>query len=177
MEYSEKKKDNNPYLVFSCFNCKQLLYSKLSQKTKKCLRCGKIHTISTIKRKGVIINGITNAFNYVKKKQNEIAIENSGSDPKFTAINDFSISREIAQPNENDFKPVLNVEQNEDYSSKFTLLLKKLSKIHKRFPIYSIELLIDEFGIPTSEFIILINNFKARGILVPLANNYFKLNL
>ena len=177
MTWSEKEKDKTPYLVFPCSKCNQFLYSKLTQKTRKCLRCGKIYTISSIKMKGEIINGLSNAFKYVKEKQNEIAIDTSGSELKFNAFNDFSIAGKTKNVDETPFKPILKADQDEDYENQFILLLQKISNMYKEFPIYLIELMADEFKIPISLIESLINRLKVKGKLIPLSGKYFKVEL
>ena len=96
---------------------------------------------------------------------------------KARSLNDFSIAEKLTQTNENEFKPIIKTDQDQDYSDKFALLLQKLSKMYKEFPTYSIELLFDEFEIPISYFKILTNSFKIRGILIPAKNDYFRVNL
>ncbi len=177
MELSEKNINNKPYLIFACRNCNQLIYSKLSQKTKKCPKCGKIHVINKNKEKGKIIDGISKTFEYVKEKQNQFAIKSSNGKLEFQTLNDYSPRRKSILNNEN--RPRLKLEQvlNEEYSNKFTLLLQKLSNSYEEFPFYLIELMADDFNIPISELRILINSFKHKGLLIHLKNNYFKINL
>ena len=80
------KKNETPYLVFACKKCKEFSYVKTIQKTKKCLRCGKTHQVRDILNKGEVVNGMTEAVNAVKRKQNEIAI------PEFRSGGDFVIT-------------------------------------------------------------------------------------
>ena len=86
------KKDNTPYVIFKCIRCAQYLYVKASQKTKKCLRCGRNHQVNNIMKDGKMINGNVNALNYLKKKQNELALIEIGANPDLRALNDFSVA-------------------------------------------------------------------------------------
>ncbi|MHA2220106.1 MAG: DUF1922 domain-containing protein, partial [Candidatus Hodarchaeales archaeon] len=55
MEDIQFKKDETPYLIFACYKCKQFLYAKTTQKTRKCLRCGRMHKIEKIIDSGEIV--------------------------------------------------------------------------------------------------------------------------
>ena len=44
------------------------MYAKTTQKTKKCLRCGCSHKVSTVINSGVIVKRMTEAVNMVKYK-------------------------------------------------------------------------------------------------------------
>ncbi len=44
------------------------MYAKTTQKTKKCLRCGCSHNVSTVINSGVIVKRMTEAVNMVKYK-------------------------------------------------------------------------------------------------------------
>jgi len=81
MEEGALKKDQNPYLLFACSKCKQYLYVKTTQKTKKCLRCGRQHKVSSIINSGEIVRGITKAVEMVQFRQNELAIIELGTTP------------------------------------------------------------------------------------------------
>ena len=86
------KKDETPYLVFSCTKCNGFTYVKNTQKKKKCPRCGRVHVVSNISNRGEIINGISAAVDRVKEKQHELAIKELGSSPEFRSLNDFKIT-------------------------------------------------------------------------------------
>ena len=66
------KKDETPYIVFSCSKCKQFTYTKTTQKLKKCVRCGRTHIVANIEEQGEIVYGISKAVELVKIKQNEM---------------------------------------------------------------------------------------------------------
>lgn len=57
------------------------MYAKTTQKTKKCLRCGCSHKVSTVINSGVIVKRMTEAVNMVKYKQNEIALNELSTKP------------------------------------------------------------------------------------------------
>ena len=93
MEEIAIKKDETPYLIFACKKCKEYSYVKTTQKTKKCLRCGRTHQVQRILNDGEVVCGMTEAVNSVKRKQNELAI------PEFRSGSDFVVSiNNIATP-------------------------------------------------------------------------------
>ena len=98
MEEATFKKDENPYLIFECTKCKQFMYVKTTQKGKKCLRCGRTHTVSKIINSGEIVNGMTTAVEEVKKKQNEFGISALGHTPELRAFGDFKTSGSESKP-------------------------------------------------------------------------------
>lgn len=154
------KRDNTPYLVFSCSKCQQFSYVKLTQKTKKCLRCGRIHKVNSIKCDGEIVSGITKALKLVKKKQGEL-----NGEPHFEVDTSFSIIKEperrlneikkqhqIEQQNKN----LLLSKKEENYSIRFKQMLYELANMYATFPKYLIEIMAENYSIPThrvSEFI------------------------
>ena len=87
------KKDDKLYIIFPCDKCKQYIYVKESQKTKKCLRCGHSHQVNTIKNYGEYVKGMTKAVERVIKKQEEMAIKRFGIIPEFRSSNDFLLSK------------------------------------------------------------------------------------
>ena len=86
MEEVGFKKDENPYIVFPCSKCKQYMYVKTTQKTKRCLRCGRYHKVVTILSTGEIAKGMTNAVNMVKQKQREFSRKEVGEIPEATWV-------------------------------------------------------------------------------------------
>lgn len=54
MEDTAWKKDETPYLVFACRKCRQYTYVKTTQKSKKCARCRRTHTVSDIMGSGEV---------------------------------------------------------------------------------------------------------------------------
>ena len=165
MEDLAFKKDETPYLIFACSKCEEFSYVKTTQKTKKCLRCGRTHQVRNILNDGEVVNGMTETVNTVKRKQNEIAI------PEFRSGSDFVIATHSGiRPNS--FRLKSNVielkegDQEIDYSGKFNDMLLELSKLYKRFPEYLLEIKTDDYGIPKSELMFLIRNAIESGDLI-----------
>jgi len=176
MEEATFKKDETPYLIFRCTKCKQYMYVKITQKGKKCLRCGKNHTVSKILKSGEIVKGMTTAVEEVKKKQNELGISEVGHMPEFRAFGDFKVSR--TQPktiqleiNDTDQK------QEDDFSHQFKKMLKEISSTYKKFPDYVLEVMADNYGIPHSQVKLLKKLFQKEGILEQLDNKSYRINL
>jgi len=163
MEDATWKKDETPYLIFECAKCKQYLYVKATQKGKKCLRCGRTHTVSTIINTGEFVNGITAAVEMVKKRQDEFGKKELGHTPEFRAFGDFTVAvkklKDIA---------VNGAESSEDTTRQFRKMLFEISAMYKKFPIYIIEVMADNYGIPASELKNLAKNFQKQGILIRL---------
>ncbi len=173
MEEIGFKKDKTPYLIFACRKCQQFVYVKTTQKTKKCLRCGRSHQVKTLLDEGETVHGMTLAVNTVKRKQNELAI------PEFRSQNDFIIDTKSIHNNGLTFsysKQDNNHEQ--DIRFKFKTLLLKLSKLYSKFPVYLIEIMAEDSGIPCQEIPRLIKKFKKKGFLIPIKDEqfYFKIS-
>ena len=154
------KKDETPYLIFACKKCKEYSYVKTVQKIKKCLRCGRTHQVSEILKYGAIVYGITEAVNTVKKKQNKFAI------PEFRSGSDFVVATNNVVRSKRKVNTLKNKDQEIIYKSKFNEMLIDLSKLYAKFPLYMIEIMAEDFGIPTLEIKILINLAKKSGILI-----------
>ena len=163
MEDATWKKDETPYLIFECAKCRQYLYVKTTQKGKKCLRCGRNHTVSKILNSGEIVNGMTAAVETVKKQQDEFGKKELGHTPQFRAFGDFTVaikkSKGITENNE---------ESNEETTSQFKKMLKEIASTYKKFPLYIIEIMAENYGIPTSKLKRLTKSFQKKGILVQL---------
>jgi len=173
MEETAFKKDKTPYLIFACKKCQQFLYVKTIQKTKKCLRCGRSHLVKTILNEGEIVRGMTLAVNTVKRKQNELAVL------EFRSQNDFIIDTKSIQNNSLTFSHSKGKTSDEpDNHLKFKNLLLNLSKLYNKFPIYLIELMAEDNGIPNQEIPRLIKKFKKKGFLIPLKDEriYYKIS-
>ena len=173
MEETAFKKDETPYLIFACRKCQQFVYVKTTQKTKKCLRCGRSHQVKTVLNEGEIVHGMTLAVNTVQRKQNEFAV------PEFRSQNDFIIDTKSIHSNSLTFSYSKEDKIDEpDIKFKFKTLLLKLSKLYSKFPGYLIEIMAEDFGIPSQEIPRLIKKFKKKGILIPLKDeqSYFKIS-
>lgn len=169
MEEIAFKKDETPYIIFACMKCQQFAYVKTTQKTKKCLRCGRTHQVSSLSKEEIVY-GMTAAVDTVKKKQTEFAF------PEFRSSSDFIIAtNNIAQP-KNSVKPLINKDQESDYKGKFNEMIMELSKLYRKFPKYMLEIMAENYGIPHSELSVLINEFKKNEILIVVkeADFYFE---
>ena len=165
------KKDKTPYVVFSCTKCNGFTYAKTTQKQKKCPRCGRVHLISKIVGCGEIINGISAAVDLVKEKQHELAIRELGSSPEFRSFNDFKVRTTIQNSS-------IDREQEEkEHIHRFKRMLIKLAEMYKEFPFYIIELMADNYEIPSSEVKILTRFFQKEGILIQKTNSHYKVKL
>ncbi len=166
------RRDETNYIVFKCLKCRQYIYVKATQKTKKCLRCGRSHQVKKIN--GEIVKGMTAAVENVKKNQNELALKEIGAEPDLRTINDFSVVR---KPNKscstNKVAPRIKKAEDYDYSEEFKEILIKLSRKYKRFPDYMVKMMAKEENIPDNMIEILLNQFKMKGLLVYLKNSYY----
>ncbi len=160
------KQDNTSYLVFACKKCHQYSYVKTTQKTKKCLRCGRMHRVGSILSEGKIVNGMTAALEMVKRKQAEFA-----EYPQFQAEQSFSIAskyneRECTEYNKRKRKKIFSLENEEqNFDVKFKEMLSDLSKTHTTFPSYLIAIMADKYAIPSKLLPSLIQKLVQQGIL------------
>ncbi len=164
------KKDGKPYLVFACTKCGQYSYVKLIQKGKKCLRCGRTHQVRKLKNSGEIVNGISTAVEMVKKRQNELAIDELGGKPDLLTSQSFKKARESSFSN---YK-----EENEglDQYEEFKRLLIKKTKRFTDFPRYVIELVAEESGLTKSEREKYLRILIKKRILISLDKGKYKFN-
>ena len=161
MEETAFKKDETPYLIFTCSKCRQYSYVKTTQKTKKCLRCGRTHQVKDILSLGEVVYGMTAAVDTVKQKQSEIAI------PEFRSEGDFVVAT-------NKFPSRTPVKESKrNFKEQFSEVLLELSRLYGKFPRYVIEIMADNYGIPAVELKLLIKSFKKQGILTVLKNEDF----
>ncbi len=173
MEETAFKKDKTPYLIFACKKCQQFLYVKTTQKTKKCLRCGRSHQVKSVLNEGEIVRGMTLAVNTVKMLQNELAV------PEFRSQNDFIIDTRSIQNNSLTLSHSKEkISDEPDNRLKFKTLLLNLSKLYSKFPSYMIEIMAEDTGIPNQELPRLIKKYKKKGFLIPLKDEqfYFKIS-
>lgn len=173
MEDIAWEKDQTPYYVFTCAKCRQYMYVKTTQKTKKCLRCGRSHKVETIKNVSELVNGISTAVEVVKAKQNELAIQTLGDIPDLRAAHDFKVARSHSTPKEEK-----DTEKDDNgFLKKYKKMLLRISSLYHKFPLYVIEVMADNFGIPPSEIKILTRNFMKEGILKRSRYNSYSLDL
>jgi tRNA G26 N,N-dimethylase Trm1 len=170
MEQKGWEKDQNPYLIVTCLKCKQYMYVKTTQKTKKCLRCGRQHTVSKIISLGEIVKGMTKAVEMVKTRQNELAVKELGSVTEFRADYDFTVrsrSKKIID--------IGNLKDNNNFSNRFTKMLQEISGSYTTFPFYVLEIMAENFRIPLSELKILVKTFQKKGILIRSKDNSYRI--
>ena len=175
LEEEHFKKDNKPYVIFSCNKCKQYSYVKTTQKTKKCLRCGHQHQVSTLIEIGEIVKGMTNAVNTVKMRQNEIGLKKAGGCIGLKS----DVSFNIVAKNKKRIQIPSHKETNEldDYSLEFLEVIEHLSNLYKKFPAFMIDLMAEEKQIPFDEIPFLISHFKQKGILLEFQDKYYMVQI
>ena len=172
-------RDKTPYLVFPCNHCQQYSYAKLTQKTKKCLRCGHLHKVKSIIPIGQVVQGMTQALDLVKKRQGEI-----NENPQFKADTSFTISTNVLDKDSSRVKQQRNCNswssgpKEETYHYRFIEILKKLTLMYQSFPKYMIEIMADEYAIPRQEVPRLLRTMINQGILSyrKEKKHYFLLN-
>ncbi|MHA2036245.1 MAG: DUF1922 domain-containing protein [Promethearchaeota archaeon] len=174
MEHEGWKRDENPYVIFSCSKCKQYMYVKTTQKTKKCLRCGRQHKVSSIISSGEIVKGMTTAVASVKKLQNELAIQKLGTSPELRAADDFTVKSQPISHISFEFHD--DDDDKDDLSTKFEKILVEISDSYNRFPYYVLEIMADNYGIPRLELKLLVKAYQKKGILIQ-KNSQFKIEL
>ena len=179
MEETAFKKDETPYLVFTCSKCRQYSYVKTTQKTKKCLRCGRTHQVKNILGLGEIVYGMTAAVNTVKQKQTELATPEFRSEGDFVvATNKFPSRTPVKKSkskvisDEDSYKDSKN-NVNLGFKEQFSEVLLELSKLYGKFPRYMLEIMAENYGIPAKELKLLIRSFKKQGIITVLKNEGF----
>ncbi len=172
MENIEWKQDENPYVIFTCLKCKQYMYVKTTQKTKKCLRCGRQHTVSSIINSGEIVKGMTKAVKMVKTRQNELAIKEIGNTPEFRVADDFTVRGRIKQTYEEIFETNL---VDSDLASKFRKMIREISGSYEKFPFYVLEIMTENYAIPLSELRILVKNSLNEGFLIRSQDNSYRI--
>ncbi len=175
METSRWEKDTSPYIVFTCSKCGQHSYVKTTQKTKKCLRCGRTHQVKKITW-GIVVKGMTAALEAVKEKQNELALIKLGQTPDLHTSTDFCIASSIDDKGLQFMKSGnKTTQEGEEYEEKFREGINQLSKMYKDIPDYLLEMMVEERLIPPNEGELLIRKFVHLGILIPYKHNYFKI--
>ena len=158
-DIEDRRRDETAYIVFKCLKCRQYIYAKATQKTKKCLRFGRSDQVKNI-ADGEIVKGMTAAVEYVKKKQNELALKELGAEPDLRTINDYSVVRKIKSSKlfEGEASKTSETEDH-DYLQEFNEIIIKLSSMYKKFPDYMIKMMTEERRIPGDNVKMLINQF------------------
>jgi hypothetical protein len=165
MEDIAVKRDETPYLIFACKKCQQFSYVKTVQKTKKCIRCGRNHQVQDILKNGEIVSGMTEAVNTVKRKQNELAT------PEFRSGSDFIVTTHSVTSSKSRINSLKNNVQEINYKHEFNEMLFELSRLYKRFPKYMIEIMAEDYQIPSIELKALIRSAKKDGMLIKNGDN------
>jgi len=162
------------YIIFTCSKCKQYSYVKTSQKTKKCLRCGRNHLVKNVLTSGFIVNGITKALEVVKQKQNELAIKDYKGELNLRSENDFVLKNELKNKRFSKNK-VLNYEE---MFKKLLIEIKKSSiyKAKKGVPEYYLDMVSKEHNISLETLKSLKNTFLKNNSL-QFSNNSIYINL
>lgn len=175
MEEITFKKDETPYLIFTCSKCSQYSYVKTTQKTKKCLRCGRTHQVKDILGLGEIVYGMTVAVDTVKQKRTELATPEFRSEGDFVVATNKFPSRTPVKKSKSKVLSDKNNDKNVnlDFKEQFSEVLLELSKLYGKFPKYMLEIMADNYGIPAVELKLLIKSFKKLGILTVLKNEDF----
>jgi len=166
------KKDIKPYIIFRCSKCQQYMYVKPTQKGKKCLRCGRMHSVDKIKKsyKVEVVEGMSAAAERVKDLQNNYAIEEFQEAPLLRGEDGFSIASEKRRVK---IRTIKKEEENDTLENRFTSLLQDISKDYKQFPKYMIELLAENYHIEKKELKMVIQQFLNDKKLIKSSNNYF----
>ncbi len=157
MEEEGWKKDETPYLVFACSQCHQYMYVKVIKKNKKCLRCGRSHTVSRVKESGEIVLGMTAAVDNVKQKQHGLALKELKRSPNFQTVDGFRVVHK-----EPEIKPTAKSNNSENFKK----ILSELHDSYKKFPLYMIEFMAEKNKIPQSDIKSLIREFRRKKILI-----------
>jgi len=178
MEEEGWKKDEKPYLIFTCSKCKQYLCVKTLQKTKKCLRCGRQHKVSSIINSGEIVKGMTKAVEMVKTRQNELAIKELGNIPELRTADDYVVrSRKIGREYGEIFETNTTDENDDKLAHKFRKMIDEISESYDKFPFYVLEIMAENYAIPSSELRFLVKNSLKEGFLIRLKKNSYRINV
>lgn len=159
MEEEGWTRDTKPYLVFKCSKCDQYSYVRPTQKTKKCLRCGRVHQVKNIETSAIKVKGISEAVKEVQARQNKLGKTNFRTEKGFALAVNYN-------KNKNDIE--------KDNLSKFKEILKRLSDLYDEFPLFMIELMVEDTNIPKEEIDFLMNTLKHENFLTEIKNSYFK---
>jgi len=181
MEETAFKKDESSYLVFTCKKCRQYSYVKTTQKTKKCLRCGRTHQVKDILSLGEIVHGMSAAVDAVKQKQTELGIPEFRSEGDFVVASNKFPTRTLVKISKNKILSNRNRDSDNDkdsdidmnFKEQFIEVLLELSKLYGKFPKYMLEIMADNYGIPALGLKVLIKSFKKQKILTVLKNENF----
>ena len=178
MEEITFKKDESPYLIFTCKKCRQYSYVKTTQKTKKCLRCGRTHQVKDILSLGELVYGMSAAVDAVKQKQTELTIPEFRSEGDFVVATNKTPTRTRVKKSKSktlsDSDKDNDNNKSLDFEERFIEVLLELSMLYGKFPKYILEIMADNYAIPALELKLLVKSFKKLGVLTVLKNeNYY----
>lgn len=177
METNGFKRDQNQYIIFKCVKCNQYSYVKSTQKTKKCLRCNRTYQVKKIQYE-LIVKGLTNAVETVKRKQNEVVVKKFKEFPDLRAKSDYIISSKLPSAPDQMQDNMKNKNDNEDeYYITFLEILKEIKKEYTKIPPYLLSIYIERTKIPKNEFKVLISHAIKDNKLVRVNPNYFIINI
>ncbi|TXT65427.1 MAG: hypothetical protein BAJALOKI1v1_430018 [Promethearchaeota archaeon] len=168
------QKDKKPYIIFQCAKCRQYMYVKPAQKSKKCLRCGKMHSLQAIKEchQVDIVYGMSNALNRVKSLQNDFALKYIKAAPALQAQYQFS---PIKKNNEaNTVKKTAAQEKTKEEVVR--ILIMDLSHQYKEFPSYMLSMVAQEHNIDQKTLDGIIRHFIREKELIATNSGYLKVN-
>ena len=166
MEEERWSKDTKLYLVFKCSKCDQYSYVRPTQKTKKCLRCGRVHQVKNLELSAIKVKGISEAVKEVQARQNILGKANLRTEGVFALT---------VNNNKNFMKKNSKINFKEDNLDKFIEILNRLSDLYYEFPLFMIDLMVEDTNIPKKEIKYLINTLKKDKILKETVKGYFTL--
>jgi PHP family Zn ribbon phosphoesterase len=153
------------YIVFKCSKCFEYTYAKVSQKRKKCPRCGRNHTVQ--KLKGDIVEGPTEARNKVVLMQN---MKTGGKLPEFESlVRTIVISKASSSKDFNEIK----TEFGNFISVIYKFQLNEKIDPNSGFPAYILDILLNEIGFPKFKQKKMIERLKRSSKLVEVNSDYY----
>ncbi|MFX1236963.1 MAG: hypothetical protein ACFFAS_20075 [Promethearchaeota archaeon] len=170
MENTRWKKDTTSYYIFACFNCRNYLLVKTTQKGKKCLRCGKYHRVLDLDHVSEVVKGMTAAKDRLITLQNKLAIKELGEEPDFHAESELIVN--TPKKKVRDFQSKGKTTNEFDI---FKRILLELDRKFKLFPGYLIEMMAEERKISNIKCESLIKKCMNGKLLVRKDNGYYQL--
>ena len=139
------------FIIFKCPKCKQFSYFRKQQKTKKCLRCGKVFQVSKLTNIIDEVIGHANAVKLVKELQNNISNSIQDLGPNFHATDEKILSlTNFTNIISLDHEKISRNHEN-NLEAQFHEILADLRKQYKKFPKYLIDILVSDRGLPLKE--------------------------
>lgn len=155
------------YIVFKCSKCFQHTYAKVSQKGKKCPRCGRNHTVEQLK--GDIVEGPTEAMKRVKRFQN---MKTGNKLPEFkSSVRTMVITKAKGGGKFNENK----TEFGNFLSVIYKFQLNENIDPNNGFPVYILDILLDEINFPKFKQKKMIERLKRFPKFVEVNSDYYYL--